>query len=306
MNTNKHISRRHLFTGGAAAAAVSLPLVRALSQTAPSASLSSSSHRVSVSTPSTSGFKAKVEELYPGLTTDTRFSQLFPLAALVQVEQGPAVRALTLVWSITNSDGGYSAPVYFSAPPGTSCGPGKSNTVVTAQVDIIPAGGSVLFTPYFSWTPALYATIAKDWPSTIRSKAPADFLAMQVVNATSVKVALDAAIFADRTVLGPDSNDLLDRIRVRRNAEHDETRVLAKLMKAGTSVELVVAHLTKAATTARPDGSGSKRWYRLARRQQAQRLLRKQSSLRPETFDKHIQRITAMKKTIFTRLPLEA
>ncbi len=307
MNTRMVFSRRQLLTRGAATAAVSLPVVRAMSQVASSPkSPSSSGHQITLLTPSIPGFKELVESLYPGLTKDTRFSHLFPLSALVQAPQELSVRALSLVWTVTSPNGDYSAPVFFTAPPGTQRGPGKSLTVVTAQVDMIPAGGYVLFTPYFSWSPATYTQIASTWPSTIKSKMPADFFATQVGSISSVSVSLDAAIFVDRTVIGPDVNNLLDRIRVKRNAEHDETWILKKMLKAGTSDDIVVAYLTRKATAPRPDGSGTKRWYRLARRQQAQRLLLKKSNLEPETFKKHILRITAMKKTLFRRLPAEA
>ena len=306
MSDQKIFSRRHILKGGAAAVAVSLPLVRATSQsTGLSQSLSSSGHQVDIITPSMPQFKQQLEGMYPGLAGDQRFQRLYPLAALVHISQGPAIRAISLVWNLTTSAGTFSSPVYFSAPPGTPRGSGKSRTVVTAQVDIIQAGAYKLFTPYFSWTPEAYSEIAATWPSVVQKKMPANFLATQVALATLVEVGLDAVIFNDRTVLGPDVNSLVDRIRVRRNAEHDETGHVVKMVKNGASDEEVVAYLSAKGTSTRPDGSGSRRWYRLARRQQAQRLLRKKTNLKPETFEKHVLRTTAIKKTVFRRLSAE-
>ena len=302
-----NITRRHILKGGAAVAAVSLPIVRATSQvTTNSQSLSGPGHQVDVLAASMPGFRQEMERLYPGLAQDDRFKQLYPLATLVRVSQGPAVRALSIVWNLKTTDGNFSAPVYFSAPPGTSRGPGKSRTVVTAQVDILQPGAYKLFTPYFSWTPEMYSAIAPSWPSVVQKAMPANFLATQVANATAVTVSLDGLIFNDRMTLGPDVNQLVDRIRVRRNAEHDETGRVAKMLKDGASDEEVVQYLSLKSTSSRPDGSGSRRWYRLARRQQAQRLLRKKTNLRPETFSKHVLRITAIKKTLFRRLSTES
>jgi hypothetical protein len=69
----------------------------------------------------------------------------------------------------------------------------------------------------------------------------------QLGSLTSVKADVDAVIYSDWILAGPDPYDLANHLAVRRNAEHDEARAILRSMKAvsGTAKHQAARNILK-------------------------------------------------------------
>lgn len=297
------LSRRKMLL--ASGAAVISPLVlpgdrRALADTV---QVSTSGYAVSVVSGSDLLFGGAVEALYPGLTKDPTFQQIAPLALLVTHQQGPPVRGFSVAWAITTPAGKKETPLYFYVSLGSPLTGHIQSALGSARRNILQIGQSRLVTPFFSWTPADYGSnSAQNWDEVLKRSYPGKFLVSELPAATQVKVSMDAVVFSDWKMIGPNKHKLGTKIRARRNAEHDEGLSLYKLMNNGASDNEIIETLRAHGLAQRSykENLGD-RWYERSRRFHAQVLLKAFQNADRQTFTRALVRLTRQRKNLITR-----
>ena len=260
-----------------------------------------------------SSFSAEVEALFPGLTTDPRFLTIAPLCGLLKHRSGPAVRAYSIAYSVTSGSGVYETALYHIAAPGSRRKGKHGRTIASGQADVLAAGTSRLVTPFFTLSPRAYRQSATNWYQAVSAKAPSSFLASQLVEGSQVRVALDAAVFKDRKVLGPDVHRLAKLLRCRRNGEHDEAVAILHMLRSGATDSEVQEALYQHGNQVRWSAPGAKGWfkqhkpsakvhYEQARKHHAQLLLKKFNALGRERFTRLVDRLSKLHNTKLTKL----
>lgn len=299
-----NISRRKLVIAGGAALVAPAVLVRSRKSEAQTSQLAASDRGVTTVSGTESGFASALDAQFPGLSADPVFQKLMPLAILITLQSGPGIRAYTVSWSVTTSAGPYQTALFYYVSPGPSAKGKSPNTLRSAQVNILRSGVSRLVTPFFNWTSNYYlANRPPNWDTILKPSEPGTFLVSELINATSVTTSLDAVVFSDWKLLGPDKYLLGDRLRARRNAEHDEAVGVCKLLKAGAPDSAIVEALQSHASAERSSNKSTHiRWYEQNRRYQAQVLLKAFGDADRDTFTKAVTRLRLQKRSLIKRL----
>jgi hypothetical protein len=251
-------------------------------------------------------FGPTVEKLYPGLQEDTLFKQLTPLSILIRHNKGPNIRAHTISWEVTSPAGTYETALYSYISPGSASKGHSLSTLGSARRAVLSSGDSRLITPFSNWTPAQYKKLgSQKWNNPSKLIEPGGFLMSELSAAATVRVSLDAAVFSDWKLIGPDKHNLTRRLRSRRNAEHDEGMIVYKLLKSGAT-DSTIENTLQAHSAAQRSSKRSAplRWYEQARRFQAQVLLRAFQDSDRETFTKAVTRLKNTKNTVITRIEI--
>jgi hypothetical protein len=301
---NNNLSRRKILLAGGAAA-ISPFLLSGEERVAGNGivKIPTSGHAVSAVAGSEPAFRGAVEHLFPSLTSDSTFQQIAPLALLVTHKQGPPVQGFSVLWTITTPTGTHETPLYFYVSLGSPATGHTLSALGSARRNILRVGESRLVTPFFSWTPDYYAVNSvPDWNAALRSTHPGTDLISHLRLATEVKVSLDAAVFADWKLIGPNKYKLATKMRARRNAEHDAGLSLYKLMKHGASDSEIVRTLQVDGRAAKSNVTDLKtRWYDESRRFHAEILLNAFQNADRLTFKRALVRLTRQRKTLITR-----
>jgi hypothetical protein len=299
------MSRRKMIMAGGAVLAAPMVLAGDGRADAQVSRLSASDRAVSAIAGSDPGFDDAAEALYPGLRKDPTFRQIAPLSLLVTHQQGPSVRAFSVSWAVTTPSGSYETPLYYYVSLGPPATGHTLSALGSARRNIVPAGQSRLVTPFFHWTPADYQSKkAVDWKTAIEPTDPGEFLVSELPKATQMKPSLDAVIFTDWKMIGPNKHKLGTKIRARRNAEHDEGVAVLRLMKKGASDSEIVQTLREHGAAPRSNNTSlNARWYEQSRRLHAQILLRAFQDSDRSNFKNALVRLKTQRKTVITRLP---
>ena len=304
MNAGNNVSRRKMLAMGA-----SLAAMPALGAAAVSGKLAAGTNsKVRLIEPGSPEFLSKIELHYPGLLSDAHFKQIQPLAVLLSHDEGPKVHAYSLVYSLTTSGGEYKTALFSYAHAGSRMHRSKAvnaagkklrtRTVFSAQTHILKAGDLVLATPFVTMSPKQYTQLRESWFLRINTSQPGVFLFADLPQATSTKVSLDAVVFRNRVVTGPDTYHLRRRLAIRRNAEHDVALKHKKMLKSGLDIAAVQSSIESEATSLRTAPSGSAQdLYLQARKRHAQFLLSLQNAVPHARFQKALHRMTKLHKT---------
>lgn len=293
MKENKVVSRRKMLASGAmiGAAAIVTPAIM-------KSAASGADHDLKLIPGSQPDFSAALTSLYHGLHDDAVFQKISPLAAIITHPGGTSVRAFTVCWALSTANESYQTSLFCHSGPLSRRRGRKGRTVATAQREILRPGESLLVTPFFAWSPQYYQKNSNpDWKQLLNEGGAGTFLLSQLQNSADVKIWLDATIFSDRTVLGPDAEQSAERLRVRRHAEHDEAVSLLRKLHAGASTNDLENILVAHGTTLRAGGSGPKAWYWQARRHHAQVLLKLLNQRGPKALLKALAALKAMHRT---------
>ncbi len=290
-------SRRTLLLNGTAIAMAPILTVGQAPQSSSFGSLSASGRHVAVTTSNDADFTRNIEALYPKLTSDPRFQQLFRLSMLLTHTRGPSIRAFTSCWSVTTPNGTTEIPLFHYSKAGSRRAGIKSVTIASAQRNVLEQGRSSLITPFFSMTPERYQRLGSDWHRLVQYREPAAFLARELPSAIATRASIDSVVFQDRTFFGPNNYPLVARLRYYRKAERDLAGRISEELSAGASSSSISALLDEYAEGELPVGSPTNRWYRSARRGYAQFLSGLQQSLDPDVFSKVVARAATLKHT---------
>ena len=243
--------------------------------------------RISAASSADAGFSTALDAHFPGLAGRNEFQSIAPLALLLTNPGSVPVHAYTVCWSIETPTGHYETRRFFCSKPGDRRQGTQGRLLVSGKRPLLTPGGARLVTPYGNWLPKHYQPGASlDWGKTGARGALGHFLQGELARASQPRVWLDAAVFADRRVSGPDQYQLARRFREWRHAQHDESVAIRKLLKQGTAADsiadVLVAHATvpRAGTGTSP--LGGRDWvrveatarYQRARRYHAQFLLK--------------------------------
>jgi hypothetical protein len=291
--------RRFLAVGGAALA---LPMVEVAQQQRAGTSLKALDREVQLTSAGDPTFFAKIESLFPGLTSDPNFKVIAPLTAILEHVKGSAVRAHSICWSLATPSGNFETPVFRYASPWSKRKGRRGKTLASAQADLLREGESVLVTPFFDLLPSEFAASPTGWHSLVKPSEPGAFLLSQAVAGATVSITFDAVIFKDRKFMGPDKYRLSRRVAASRNGEHDEARAILKLLKAGLSNEQIRSAIIARARTAR-FGVGRKGFYMQARKEFARIFLHKLANSDRDKFAFQILHVNKLHKTILRRIP---
>ena len=298
------VSRRKMLTLGAGLAA--MPALGATGVIGKQGRVTPSNVRLIE--PDSLEFSRQVQLHYPGLLDSPQFKQIQSLAVLLSHDGGPEVHAYSLVYKLTTSSGDFETPLFSYAHAGSRMQHAKpvnaagkklrTRTVFSAQAPVLKEGSLVLATPFVTMSPVQYKQLRDSWFLRIKTSQPGVFLLADLPQASSVKVSLDAVVFRNRTVKGPDTYQLRRRLAIRRNAEHDVALKHRKMLKSGVDVATVQDSIQSEATSLHTAPSGSAQdFYLQARKRHAQFLLSLQNAVPQARFDKALRRMTRLHKT---------
>lgn len=155
-------------------------------------------------------------------------------------------------------------------------------TLMTGSRSLVKAGQTQLVTPFSSWSQRkLRKQRTPNWYKIINRGQMRKFVADQLKNVTSATVQLDAIVYADWVVVGPDSFNLATHLTTRRNAEHDEAVSILKLTQSGATHAAIRGKLNRHLTVDGVAGAAvlrsdaTKYWYFKSRSLQAKMLLKR-------------------------------
>jgi hypothetical protein len=307
------LSRRKLITAGAAAGAVSLfpsPIIEAAAGGQVQGSQSASvSDYLTVMAPTDPNFGFKLDQLFPGLSSDPIFQKIQTHAVLVTNVSKKKIRAYSTYWTVTTPTGAYETPLRHFFHPSSNrkrsahFGKKGNKTRFTGKVAAIKPGATRLVTPYFNWGPFKYKNHPKPkWEKIITEKTSRQFFLYELSKATSVEVTIDAVVLNRHKIIGPDRASLGKRYGLIRNAEHDEALSVHQLLVKGASLDEVATHLKKQLSVPLPPRSHQFRYlYRAVRRRQAHLLLRRLYLGGPEKFVKTVDYLRKKHRTVFKK-----
>lgn len=296
-------SRRKMLLAGSATVIAPFVLSGGRRAVADVGRMAVSDHAVSATPGSDPGFGVSLDTLYPRLADDPTFKQIAPLALLVTHQQGPPVLGFSVSWKITTKTGTNEIPLYFYISLGSPAAGHIQSALGSARRNILQIGQSRLVTPFFSWTPDYYlANSPPNWDAVLRPPYPGTFLVSELQTATEVTILLDAVIFADWKMMGPNKHHLGTKIRARRNAEHDVGLSVYRLIKQGASDSEISQTLqTHGWGLMSTETDLKARWYEDSRRFHAQVLLKAFQNTDRTTFTRALTRLTRQRKTLITR-----
>jgi hypothetical protein len=295
----KKLSRREVILG-AGMVILGQSLASALPK-APfwNASASGSAHSVSLLPASSPAFGPTVERLFPGLASQSGFQAIRSMTFLLQHKSGPGVRAFSVTLAITNPSGVQETSLFFYSQT-------TVNSLMSGKRHLLRKGRSRLVSPFFNWQPDEYTRVSTtlDWDAMLNQNKLRKLVLQQAKTATEIHVQLDAVVFADWTVAGPDKTNLARHLMIRRNADHDEAVSLLRAIRAGATRAQLAAKLRQHQKiegiaggpidrAAEPD----RYWYFRARTIQARSLLRRFKRTKKGAFARTLAAITNTPKT---------
>jgi hypothetical protein len=182
-----------------------------------------------------------LENLFPGLLSDSGFQQFRPVAFLVSNVSNKDIRAFSSHWRVTTTSHQFElAIMHYFHPHARQESTNKNESrplFFTGDIPAIRAGATRLVTPFFSWSPSAYEDSGTpNWTQLVRRR-PAVVLSQLAEPGCSVTMLIDGAITKDFASVGPNDEDLAGFFCVTRNAEHDEAISVLRLIAAGASRE---------------------------------------------------------------------
>ncbi len=197
---------------------------------------------LTVSAPSNQSFHSQIDSHFPGLHKDPLFQGILPATLLVTNTSEHAIKALSVTWSLTAQQSAEQKNFFFYVRPGRK-------HLLSGARNLLGPGQTRLVTPFLTLNSKRFrkgkGTVNWDRGLT-RGESRKQFM-QQLGSLTSVEAHIDAVIYSDWVLTGPDSHDLANHLAVRRNAEHDEAHAILRSMKAvsGTAKHQVARNILK-------------------------------------------------------------
>jgi hypothetical protein len=299
----RRLSRRELLVAGGATLAVGSVSAKSLVRSVTAGdnpTLKAAGREVVTLAPSSANYASAVDSLFPGLMQDLHFQTIAPVSILVTNQSGPPVRGLSVIWSLSTSNGTYEAALRFYCRSSWRH-PG------TGLRQFLKPGETQLVTPFFVWNPAQYKPRPADQWGFAKGEAQ-KLLLRQMGQTLSISAQVDAVVYSDWKLLGPDAEGLGRHMSIRRNAEHDESVAVLKLVKTQAPRAVIAALLTShhdadaVAGTSVPRSDSERHWYYHARSLQAAALLRTLHKSNRSQFTAVLSRARNRPKTQIARL----
>jgi hypothetical protein len=272
---------------------------------------------INITVPSDPGFTSLIETHFPNLLQDANFQKIKSYSVLITNVSGKDINAFSTFWDVQSPTGGYELALRHFFHPSEKrlrtvhFGVQGNQTRFTGQIPAIKAGATRLLTPYFNWSSNYYQRNPKlDWSRVLASGAHASFTLHELPSATAVRVSLDAVIFNQSQVVGPDRANLAKSYAVMRNAEHDTAAAVINVSPCSEGAHLnldqVRDYLTNVGAkypTTKQDAYKD-RLYRKVRQRQATILARRLAHATPEQFMRTLTYIASQPKTTIKPGPL--
>jgi len=230
-----------------------------------------------VSSPLNELFLPQVDSHFPGLRKDPLFQSILPASLLVTNTSGPPIKALSVTWSLPAPSGIDRKNFFFYVRPGRK-------HLLSGARNLLGAGQTRLVTPFLTLNSKRFRKGhgKVNWERKItKGQARKHFMEM-LGNLASAQAEVDAVLYSDWILTGPDPSDLGSHIAVRRNAEHDEALAVLRSMKSASEITkhqaaqgLLRGHRTIEGITSTPVllSENRKYWYYRSRTVQAKALL---------------------------------
>jgi hypothetical protein len=240
MNSEKAVPRRAFIIGGSASllsVATAAGLRGESSAASVAQSLAGGGRSVTLTAATDPSFGASLDSLFPGLRVDPNFEIIEPLTVLVTNQSSVGIRAFTVTWTLsTASDKVQRSEFYYYAS--------GMKRIISAQAEYLQGGQTRLVSPFFSLRPQDFKATPKiSWGSVLSRGEFQKFVESILPDLVTVDICLDAAVFQDWQLVGPDTANLAKNLRVRRNGEHDEAVSLHKFLKTNPDVTAVESKL---------------------------------------------------------------
>jgi hypothetical protein len=312
MSVSKSFSRRDMLFGGMSALVVRSALGAALPRSVLNIAAPGGNHNLTVTRPTDSTFTAFVDNTFPALRDDRRFDPVMPSSILIRNDSDYGVRGVSIIWTIVTPAETLKYSQQFYYKTGTRRRNGLKSSI-TSQFNLIERGATRLFTPALSLGSGNYATASK--PLKVLKRIDTRSLTIEKLGrATNVRIDLDAVLFEDWSIVGPDIGNMAKILRVQRNAEHDQAVAMIKFLRTNSSSADIIAKLKHDMTLEGvSDGKFSSsrptmqtrpyvHQYWLARTRKSEALLKQFVHSDPESFASDLAVVRNIPKTTVRRI----
>jgi hypothetical protein len=157
---------------------------------------------------------------YPGIRTDATLQPFLPLMAYLRNEGSRNILAFTLAFTVVPLHG-QPETLHITFEHKADL-PGRISDVAP----ILERHESRVIGPWFNWDTLKW----KEHPNTAKFAGLARFrMVTEIPSAKRVDIALDAVVFDDNSIAGPDTYDLRDRFECQRNGERAEGIAISQM-----------------------------------------------------------------------------
>ena len=247
-------------------------------------------------------FEGSVEQILPGLTQAPMFAATKSSLAIVQngdVNRG--LKAISIYWPQVPVIPQKSLAVLVSPGPL----PWGRAALMTAQFNVMGPQSIGLLSPIGliplrSSPTSILATVGEigerlGWASSL--------INTKIGNASPPMI--DAAVFDDWTLVGPDSFGIKDILETARNGQHDEGVFVSRLLAKKAGNVSVISGLTQHLTLpSRATASHRAFLYWTARQSEAQRMLALANVTGAASIATRAQELSAWRRTVISALPV--
>lgn len=219
-------------------------------------------------------FGAHADSLFPGLRQNLNFQLIAPSSIIATNTSGPAIKAVSVRWAIVNRAAGYNTSSFHYVQSG-------AGTLVSGNKSILSPGETRLITPFFTLsTQEGVSGFEFKWNRLDAKECEYfKFIVRETQGSTRVNSEIDAVVYGDWTLAGPDSSSLGDHLRIRRNAEHDEAVSILKAIAKDPTDQAIADTLNQHTSVEGIAGASVPRskpwrfWYFKARTLQAKAIM---------------------------------
>jgi len=179
-------------------------------------------------------FEAAVDADYPGLRQLNDFQNIKPFIAVLRNDSTHGIKAYVVKWSVIESTGRRYERTRI---PWMGAG---SREALTGEQIVWKPGERRLVSPSFDWGVSPSGIERRRKLLSALSKGP---LATDAANALTVEISLDAVVYDDGVLSGPDKGNFCDRYECERNGELEEGAFVLSLLDLNLSDDEIVAQL---------------------------------------------------------------
>ena len=243
-------------------------------------------------------FRGKIDQNYPGLLEDKSGGVLAPCFHIIANNGTHSVSAVTLRWTfLTSTEESEAFDRHVM--------PSVMGHWYTGVTPLIPKGLVRVFSPFFSWSPQQYSSLVKplEWTKLLSHSEVTRFRSTSLLrNVQATQMTIDAVIWGNGVVSGPDHSSLAKEFVVTRNGEHDAAYDVQTQLRQGKSQSQLDQFLSSQFAGIAPEPRNRiHRRYDTARRRESGFLLNALRTQSPAEFRLTIQSIVSRPRTVLNR-----